>query len=411
MDNKEYISEFEELLKIKDFHNNKKMKMAFDCTYEKIAKSIKEEYTQNISEKINRWVSVTHVQYFKDTKCIRYYFQAKMLYRDGFYEAAIILSRSISEMICYDLLSKTSHPFGDLDSLDIPMFRTFVDFLVIPKEIEKNDFDAQIIKKIDDLNIRNLLKSSYLLDKQNNKYYYKIENGKGKSNLKRIIEAINFVGFTKTDNFSIDTRQILHNLYDIGNLYVHSKKSKNTPQKDSYECLNMLAHILSDIYGLKSGITELTGKNIKSGYTDFPDICQGMNFAFEVAINPEDAYRIYCNIPNRIYFDKLFKSVGTWIGEWENERKEITKGILTFSLRTPEHLVANIKYERDKMEIIEELEIKLFDNYIHLIGFDEKDMKHRKGKHIYFELHFFKENLLLGENIEFSGKVIFERKS
>jgi len=136
-----------------------------------------------------------------------------------------------------------------------------------------------------------------------------------------------------------------------------------------------------------------------------------MNYAFEVAINPEDAYRIFCNIPNRIYFDKLFKSVGTWIGEWENERKEITKGILTFSLRTPEHLVANIKYERDKMEIIEELEIKLFDNYIHLIGFDEKDMKHRKGKHIYFELHLFKENLLLGENIEFSGKVIFERKS
>lgn len=119
----------------------------------------------------------------------------------------------------------------------------------------------------------------------------------------------------------------------------------------------MLAHILSDIYGLKSGITELTGKTIKSGYTDFPDICQGINFAFVAAINPEDAYRIYCNIPNRICFDKLFKSVGTWIGEWENERKEITRGILTFLLRTPKHIVANIKYERDKKEVSEELEI------------------------------------------------------
>jgi hypothetical protein len=36
MDDADYISEFEELLKIKEFSQNSKMKMPFDCTYELI---------------------------------------------------------------------------------------------------------------------------------------------------------------------------------------------------------------------------------------------------------------------------------------------------------------------------------------------------------------------------------------
>jgi len=42
MKNKEYISEFEDLIKIKAFHKNKRLKMAYDCTYEKIAKALKD---------------------------------------------------------------------------------------------------------------------------------------------------------------------------------------------------------------------------------------------------------------------------------------------------------------------------------------------------------------------------------
>ena len=82
------------------------MKRPFDCTYELIAKALKEEYSENIDEKIKRWVSVTHIPYFENAKPVIYHIQAKMLYRDGFYEASIALSRFVCEMICYDLLQK-----------------------------------------------------------------------------------------------------------------------------------------------------------------------------------------------------------------------------------------------------------------------------------------------------------------
>ena len=406
MENKEYISEFEDLIKIKEFRKNKELKMAYDCTYEKIAKALKDEYAQNIDDKINRWISITHVQYFEDVKCIRYYFQAKMLYRDGFYESAIMLARSISEMICYDLLSKTPHPFGDIELIEVPMFRVFVDFLAIPKIIEKNIFENQIINQIAHVDNRNLIKSSYKYDKLSKTYHFKIENGKEKNNLKRLFEVFTSAGFNDIDNYRNDTKDLLHRLYDIGNLYVHSKVSQNTPKEDAIESLNMLTHILSDIYNLKS---DLIGKTIKSGYSDFPDICLGMNYAIESSLTIEDAGRIYYNIPHRRYFDKLMQAVGTWNGEWKNENGTIIKGVLTFSLKTYEHIIADIKYVRNNKEITEQMEIKLFDNYIHLIGFDEKDMKHKKGKHIFFELEFFDDNLLVGESPDFKGKVIFKK--
>ncbi len=321
MKNKEYISEFEDLIKIKAFHKNKRLKMAYDCTYEKIAKALKDEYSQNIDDKINRWLSVTHVQYFEDVKCIRYYFQAKMLYRDGFYESAIMLTRSISEMICYDLLSKTPHPFGDIELLEVPMFRVFVDFLAIPKSIKENIFVNRIIKQISDADDRNLIKSSYKYDKLSKTYYFKIENGKRKNNLKRLFEIFTSIGFDHIDCFRNDTKELLHRLYDIGNLYVHSKNSYNTPKEDAFNCLNMLTQILFDIYGFKSNKFE-EGMIIKAGYLDFPDICLGMNFAIEAAATPslEEANRIYYNLPHKKYFEKLFRAVGTWIGEWENEK-------------------------------------------------------------------------------------------
>jgi hypothetical protein len=402
-----YISDYEDLIKIKTFHQNKEMKMAYDCTYEKIAKALKDEYAQNINDKVNRWIGITNVQYFKNVKCITYYFQAKMLYRDGFYESAIMLARSICEMICYDLLLKNPHPFGDTVLIEVPMFRVFVDFLAIPKKIKKTIFENQIINRITHIDNKNLIKSSYELDKTKGVYQFKIENGKEKGNLKRFFEIFTSVGFSNIDSFQNDTKDLLHSLYDIGNLYVHSKSSPKTPKEDAIDSLNMLTCILSDIYILK---TDLVGKTIKSGYTDFPDICSGINFALESSLTLENANRIYYNIPHQKYFDKLMKTVGTWDGEWKNAKGEIVKGILFFSLETQEHIIANLKYTRNEKEITESMEIKLFDNYIHLIGFDGQDMLHKKGKHIFFELEFFSENLLIGESLDFNGKVIFKRK-
>ncbi len=76
MDDADYISEFEELLKIKEFSNNNKMKMPFDCTYELIAKALKDEYAENINDKIKRWVNVTHIMYFANVNTCKILFSS-----------------------------------------------------------------------------------------------------------------------------------------------------------------------------------------------------------------------------------------------------------------------------------------------------------------------------------------------
>ncbi|RZM24567.1 MAG: hypothetical protein EOO88_22405, partial [Pedobacter sp.] len=67
-------------------------------TFERISNALKKEYIENSDDKLNRWIEVTAALWFRDVAPVRFYLQAKMLYRDGFYEAAIILSRSICEM-------------------------------------------------------------------------------------------------------------------------------------------------------------------------------------------------------------------------------------------------------------------------------------------------------------------------
>ncbi|MEJ7681122.1 MAG: hypothetical protein WKG06_25370 [Segetibacter sp.] len=183
-----------------------------------------------------------------------------MLYRDGFYESSIMLARSISEITCYDLLSKTPNPFGDTELIETPMFRVFVDFLAIPKKIEKGIFENKIIDQIPHKNDKNFIKSSYELDKTKIVYQFKIENGKEKRNLKRFFKIFTSVGFNNIDSFRSDTKNLLHSLYDIGNLYVHSKLSQKTPKEDATESLNMLTHILSDIYNVKSDLVRQNHK-------------------------------------------------------------------------------------------------------------------------------------------------------
>lgn len=402
-----YISEFEELLKIKDFSQNREMKMPFYCTYELIAKALKEEYVETIDEKIKRWVDATHVLYFENVKPVTYYLQAKMLYRDGFYEASIVLSRSVCEMICFELLSKIPHPFGDIDAIEVPMYRAFVNFLAIPKAIERNIFENHIIGRINNLDDANFIKSSYELDKPSNIFNFKIKNGQKKNNLERLLRIFGAVDFNRIDNFRNDSYQYLHRVYDIGNMYVHTKKISRPAKEDAIECLNMLAHILSDLFGVPS---LQINRTIKSGYSDFPDICKGMNFAFSIALTPQDAQRVYFNLPSQEQVNLLMQTVGTWNGEWKNKDGESQTGTLTVSAINEENLNSHLRYsDTGKRYKIEPLEIRLFGNYFHLIGFDKKDMKHKKNKHVYFELEFFNNVLLLGQNIEYPGKVIFQR--
>lgn len=405
----ELISEYEDLLKIKDFHSNKSMRMPMLCTREKIAKGLKYEYSENIDEKIDRWIDITNILYFESAKCIPYYFQAKMLYRDGFYESAIMLTRSICEMTCYDLLSKIPHPFGDLDSIEVPMYRVFVDYLALPKVIEKNVFEKGICDSISDLSDNNLVKSSYSIDNSRQNYFFKIENGKDKNNLKRFFRILNEVSFSKIDNFSNDSHKLFHDIYDIANLYVHSKASLTQSKDDARKCILMLTQILSEVYGVKS---DLIGTTIKSGYMNFPDICKGMNFAIEFGVTVEDAQRIMYNIPHEESFEKLRHLAGTWSGRWKNVTNTMIHGDITFIAENKDFIDAHILYiDECGRRIKEPLEIRLFDDYIHLVGFNPNDKMHKKLEHVFFELDFFSDDLLIGETKEYYGKVIFERMS
>ena len=52
-----------------------------------------------------------------------------MLYRDGFYEATIMVSRSIAEMICYDRFDGAAHPFGTVQQVERKCFRDLIKWL------------------------------------------------------------------------------------------------------------------------------------------------------------------------------------------------------------------------------------------------------------------------------------------
>jgi len=66
---------------------------------------------------------------FDDTAPTRAYIQAKMLYRDGFYQATIMVARSIAEMFCYDRLDRMPNPFGTREQIEQKNFRPLLKWL------------------------------------------------------------------------------------------------------------------------------------------------------------------------------------------------------------------------------------------------------------------------------------------
>lgn len=406
MKDNDYISEFEELIKLKEFSKKQEFKIPYDCTWELISKALENEYFENINDKIKRWVDVTHVMYFEEVRSVKYYFQSKMLYRDGFYESSIALSRSISEMVCYDLIEKYEHPFGDIENSDAPMFRLLLNFLAIPKKVPKNHFENEIVNKIAAIDDCNFMKSSYQLDKAENLYIFRIECGQKNKNLEKYLEIFKTINFHNIDNLKFETYQNLHKLYDIGNDYIHAKVISSIPKNDAKLCLNILANVLSELYGLK---TDIVGKTIKSGYMDFPDICKGMNFAISYATTPDEVQRIYYNRPSQAQIENLLQVVGTWEGEWKDDEGNSRKGILNFYIENNDHLCAILKYSNKNRTIKEPMEIRLFGDYFHLIGFDQKDMKHKKNKHIYFEMELLDSNIITGKSVESEGKLLFRK--
>ena len=104
-------------------------KESHDSFVDDIRYDLSKEYNDNIEEKIQRWIDVTRAQYFHKARPVDFYMQAKMLYRDGFFEAAIMMGRSIAEMVCYELLLTIAHPFGSTEEVERQNFRKLLRFL------------------------------------------------------------------------------------------------------------------------------------------------------------------------------------------------------------------------------------------------------------------------------------------
>jgi hypothetical protein len=94
-----------------------------------IQKDLNEEYIGNLDEKIDRWLDVTRIMHFRNERPVELYMQAKLLYRDGFYEAAIMFSRSTAEFICYYILQDLEHPFGTPEEIEKQNFRKLVKYI------------------------------------------------------------------------------------------------------------------------------------------------------------------------------------------------------------------------------------------------------------------------------------------
>lgn len=120
-------------------------KQTFDDVLAEISSELADEYRAKIEDKVKRWATATVAQRFNDTAATRAYIQAKMLYRDGFYEATIMVARSIAEMFCYERLDRTANPFGTREQMEKKNFRPLLKWL-------GNNDSLVNSKVLDDLN-------------------------------------------------------------------------------------------------------------------------------------------------------------------------------------------------------------------------------------------------------------------
>lgn len=182
------------------------------------------EYQANLDQKIERWLDVTRAEYWKRSPCVEFYIQAKMLYRDAFYEATIMTARSVCEMVCYDLIDRVPHPFGSRADVERENFRKLARFLH------------------DD---------------------------------RKVLPPKSF--------------ELLNEVYDIGNNYVHPKTGQK-PKEDSRLCLLKLGEALWNLYGATSADIK-TGVTIQSAYAAFPEICTSYHFMLDAFPSPEAAMK------------------------------------------------------------------------------------------------------------------------
>lgn len=398
------ISEYEELLKVQDLSEKRKtdemMQMPFECTYERLKYDLKNQYIENIDEKISRWISITKAPYFYDVFPVRFYIQAKMLYREGFYEAAISVARSICEMICYEQLGKISHPFGDLTIPDkqSPSFSVLKQFLLMPKSIEKDSFMKNILSKIVDENPQNknsnFIKSSYTLDKTSGNYCLKLETAKKEGNLIRFFKIFENVDYNKFEVFKPQVLLALEKVWLDGSTYVHVKQTNNNAKDDAFSIIDNIGFVLHSLYG--TGIS--TGTEVVSAYNFFPDICSGVTYGIVAYPNPEAAHLGYYNLPTRHQMNRMIEACGYWEGEWGINGNS-NKGKLCF-IHEGEYVNCKLEIENDSPI---DMGISFFGDYFYInrIKGDRKEYS--------FELSFLNSRTLVGIHRHSKEKVLFRK--
>lgn len=401
----EILSDYEEIFKLKEFAINPDKLTPCENTYERLRNDLKEQYVENLDEKINRWVSITKVPYFQNVYPVKFYIQAKMLYREGFYEAAITISRGICEMICQNILDKIKHPFGSDKDLEEENFRTLINFIAIPKEINKKYFQNDLVNKIGNLDDKNLLKCSYDYIKETQVFRFKEENGKNPKTSSRLLKIFEELNFNDKEFFKPETFHKIHQIYDLGNIYIHARKSSNKAKIDAFDMVDGIGYVLFELYGVNDFST-LVGETLTSAYSDFPDICSGITYYMEFAKNPFEAGRVYHNLPSQEQVNQFINACGTWNGEWKSKNQKNSKGSLVLYVdnECPHEgiCVHGVLKLKDGIEI-PNLNFQLFGEYFRISGFKDEE------KIIEFELSFLNEYTIVGKNLLTQGTALFNK--
>ena len=411
----EAIWEYEELLKAKRFLNDSQDQY-YENTIEKIKKGLGTEYIDNINDKIRRWIDITNYEHFIKAKSVENYILIKMLYRDGFYQSAIITARGICEMVCYEILDKIEHPFNAGDGLESINFRTLIRFIAIPKKISKDAFEnnSQNISSIDEK--RKLLKS-YNLDSKLQTYNLKIEEVANPKNLKDIFLLLSKINMNSFEIIGKENFELLNNIYDKCNSYVHPSNSVYNSKEDARDTILKIGNALYDIYGIKS-IIDLQNRLIESAYVNYPDICSGIKFWIEVFSVQEAATNGYYNLPSKQFINKVNRLNELWDGKWSCNGSIIKNVVLNFFNEKNENTATlNYKFKYDNLDIkvTEKLHIRYFNNYLQLKGYNvnlDPKIAGQEYSKDNFELEFLDNDLLIGSHYcnAGSGKVIFYQR-
>lgn len=395
----EFYQEYEELLKMWEFSEEARNNPHFlGITYRTnalIKEALKEEYIALIDRKLERWIDVTRIQCLEKHPSTLMYFQAKMLYRDGYHESAIIMVRAISEMLVRELIV-ANYPHIDNTKLIDVNFRKLLRFLYLPRELS--------LELVNNLGIINNSLFALCYTESESVYSLSIVDPLTviiHNNLKRFVDLILAADCHSHTCISKAQYNSLNEIYDTGNTYAHALSSKNTIKEDSRNILFSIGNVLLEVYGQ---LNKLEGTHFTSPYLSFPDVHIGFNFMIEAFTSVESAMLGYHNMPLTIKAEEFRFLVGDWSLEYFcSNNRHIAVCSIFWDKERQQPTTAEIRFNLDQnavVQIIEKCHVVLFDKYIHLLGYaieSEVDLKSDYALDL-FELIVFSQDILVGDH-------------